>query len=80
MAVRTKMIVGAGALSRKKLTYDPKSIENIHIKTEAHSIVEKRRTRRNALAPGAISNPIASIRPTEESVATIVNASAVKSP
>ena len=80
MAVRTKIIVGAGALLRKKLTYNPKSIENIHIRTEAHSIVENLRAIINAIAPGAISKPIASIIPTAESVAIIVNESADKSP
>jgi len=74
------MIVGAGALSRKKLIYVPNIIEKIHITVDRQSIIENLRTKRKAVAPGAITNPIAKIRPAADNIAIIVNERAVNIP
>ena len=75
-----RMIVGAGALSIKKLAYVPSSIDAIDTITETHSIVENLRMNKNAMAPGPISKPIARIRPAADSVATMVSESAASIP
>ena len=72
MPVNTSTIVGAGALSKKKLKYVPESIEIIHMMTENQSIVAKLRATRKAIAPGAISRPTAKIRPVAANVVIIV--------
>ena len=78
--VITKTIVGAGALSKKKLIEVPNSIEELHIITDTHSIVENFRTNRNDIAPGAINKLIAKIRPAADSMAMIVSESAANNP
>ena len=73
-------MVGAGALSRKKLRYVPENIAPQQTITETQSIVENFRTSRKAIAPGAINNPIARTKPTAERVATIVSDKAASIP
>jgi hypothetical protein len=70
--VKTNIIVGAGALSIKKLKYVPKNIENTQIKTDMISILENCLVSRKAIAPGAIIKPTAKIKPVAERVITTV--------
>lgn len=66
-------MVGAGALSIWKLKYAPNTIVVRFTIHAIHSMLEKRFTNKNAIAPGAISKLIAKIRPIALSVATIVS-------
>ena len=45
----------------------------MHSSTDTHSMVENRRTKRKAIAPGAIKRAIAKISPAAARVATMVN-------
>ena len=55
-------------------------MEKIHITVDRQSIIENLRTKRKAVAPGAITNPIARMRPAADSIAIIVNERAVSIP
>ena len=72
IAVSTRITVGAGALSRKKLAYTPRKPDTSVTPTAIGSISAKRFVKRNAIAPGAISNPMDKMIPTAANVATIV--------
>ena len=74
------MMVGAGALSMKKLRYVPRSMDAMHTPTAVSIMALKLRTTRNAIAPGAIRRPMARIRPAAVSVATMVSESAASRP
>ena len=71
--VRTKTIVGAGALSRKKLIQIPKKEDKTVTKTEVDNMQVKSRVDKKAMDPGAINKPIERMIPTDDKVATIVN-------
>ena len=71
-AVSMRIIVGAGALSMKKLKYIPEKLDTRVTLTAINSIVLKRVVSRNAIAPGTIKRPIDNIIPTADRVATMV--------
>ena len=73
MIVKIKMIVGAGALSIKKLMYTPNIPENTVTPIAIGNMRLNWFVNKNAIAPGAINKPIDRIIPTAESVATIVS-------
>ena len=68
----SKTIVGAGALSIKKLRYTPKQDAPTAIRTDVKSIGPNRFVRRNAMAPGAISIAIVRMMPVAFNAPTIV--------
>ncbi len=74
------MMVGAGALSRKKLIYVPNNVLAMLTPTATINMLENLRVTKNAIAPGAINNPIARIMPVAASVATIVSDNAASKP
>ena len=71
--VNISMIVGAGALSIKKLRKMPKKPEIMVTITAIINIFSNRLVSKNAIAPGAINRPIDRMMPTAERVATIVS-------
>lgn len=73
-------MVGAGALSRKKLAWTPASIAPMQTATATISIRPKLRTSRKAMAPGAIKRPTARISPVAVIVATLASDRMVSSP
>ena len=75
-----RIIVGAGALSMKKLRYKPPNIENIFTKTEISSIELSRFDNRKAIAPGIMNKPIAKIKPTAFKVAMIARDNTANNP
>ena len=70
--VNTNIIVGAGALSIKKLMQSPIKLEAQVTRTEINIINSNLFVNKNAIEPGAIIRPIDSIIPTADKVATIV--------
>jgi hypothetical protein len=79
-AVSMRIIVGAGALSIKKLRYIPEKPDTRVTLTAINSIVLKLFVSRNAMAPGAINRPIDNIIPTADRVATMVREIAASIP
>ena len=68
-----RIMVGAGALSMKKLKYTPRKALSSDIHKASNTMLWKRRVSKNAVAPGAISIAITKIIPTALSAATIAN-------
>ena len=73
-------MVGAGALSRKKLRYTPSTEQSTAAAHERHSMRPKVRASSKAVAPGTMSRAMARISPTACSEATTVSETAASRP
>ena len=78
--VITSTMVGAGALSMKKLRYTPRNEAETATRTEVRSIRPKRLVSKNAMAPGAIRRAMVRMMPVAFNAPTMVKDSIARSP
>ena len=80
MIVISTIIVGAGALSMKKLKSTPSKEQEEDISKATSTIISNLSVNKSAVAPGAISIAITRIIPTAFKAPTIVSDSSDRSP